>query len=77
MTKPDGGPAFPTLVKEGNGIEWVQPGMSLRDWVAGLALQGIITTYPGPDCELPGAKMAARTAYEYADAMLVQRDKAD
>lgn len=36
-TQPDGGPAFPVP------DEWAFKGMSLREWYAGKALEGVIT----------------------------------
>ena len=49
-------------------------GMSLRDWFAGQALAGILAggfadTVPHDDVECP----AVTFAYQYADAMLVER----
>lgn len=67
----DGGPAFPTeartLFPTNKASFWCD-GMSLRDWFAGMALQGINTQ------ELMFAE-AARYAYQIADAMLKERDK--
>jgi len=42
-----------------------QEGMTLRDYLAGQALIGIITAYKGES-----ATSACLTAYEYADEML-------
>jgi hypothetical protein len=42
--------------------------MSLRDYFAAKAMQGLIERY---DCELPGD--IAAEAYDYADAMLEAR----
>ena len=41
----DGGPAFPCQPKNGQGYPCGEmlPGMSLRDWFAGMALQGLLT----------------------------------
>ena len=47
----------------------------LRDWFAGLALQGIIAAHAGENCALPKDDWAAKNAYEYADAMLAERTK--
>lgn len=46
-------------------------GMSLRDWFAGMALQGILSRSdrPKPDASI-------RIAFEYADGMIVERKKA-
>jgi hypothetical protein len=63
----DGGPAFPT-----NGTSpYNKDGMSLRDWFAGKALQGLIA-----NGKLPVDKRAvAQVAHEYADAMLRFRNQ--
>jgi len=58
--------------------------MSLRDYFAAVALQGMVTKAPiqsgtsmtddpGPD--FLGYKTCALAAYRYADAMLAERDK--
>lgn len=55
----DGGQAFPTT----------HDGMSLRDWFAGMALQGLIAS---------GANGSARDAiesYTIADRMILERAK--
>jgi hypothetical protein len=62
------------------------PGLSMREWFAGLALVGILgsATAPKPDAEyfdtrdrkmLTGAEIAARAAYQYADEMLAHSEK--
>ena len=82
MSRPDGGPAFPI---------WTQdmpihgsPGMTLHDWFAGMALQGILATLPDHSIasdEGGWKALRMRTtnlsvlAYEYADAMLTQREQ--
>lgn len=45
-------------------------GMSLRDWFAGMAIEGALNNYAGwtPD-------VIARISYEIADAMLVKREE--
>lgn len=68
MTIKDGGPAFP---RPGN--EW--EGVSLRDWFAGMALQGM--------CAKLGINATADTplialaSYRLASAMLAEREKRD
>jgi hypothetical protein len=67
--KPDGGPAFP--VGEEALIRNLQ-GMTLRDYFAAKAAQGILaspTTNPTAEC-----LAIAAAAYEMADAMLKARE---
>lgn len=62
----DGGPAFPRAANQwasDNGTE----GMSLRDYFAAKVLQVA--------CEDQTAAVAAKVAYEYADAMLKAREQ--
>lgn len=71
----DGGPAFPcdfNMSTFEHGIK----GMSLRDWFAGQALQGLacITSH-NSDTSLAMLKIRTKIAYNYADAMLVTRNK--
>ena len=80
----DGGPAFPVEcefaqdgkvrgLQTGNYSGW-ETGMTLRDFFAANALQGIIA-HPGmhpDDCHQPGT---AELAYDFARAMLAARSK--
>ena len=68
----DGGPAFPTEHLETSYESqpyMPHPGMSLRDWFAGMALPGIMATAP------IGGKDAAILAYHLADAMLAEKER--
>lgn len=70
MTKDnDGGLAFPGQSK----TKWIL-GMTLRDFFAAKAMQGLICD---PDREkiLKTATITAGTAYFIADAMIAERDK--
>jgi hypothetical protein len=69
-TNDDGGPAF--SCDAGNGKH--QRGMSLRDWYAGMAMQGL-TSYINEheDHYTSALKGAAKTSYDIADAMLAAR----
>ena len=66
----DGGPAFPC-----EGERLMQHGMSLRDYMAAAALQGLISGSLGGLREQPLETTAARVAYLFADAMLAERSK--
>jgi hypothetical protein len=73
----DGEPAFPVPVgerefwdREENGSP---NGMSLRDWFAAAALQGLLAHLIGVENANGKASKYAERAYEYADAMLVAR----
>ena len=70
--KNDGGPAFPVPLLPGQSWQEMAPcdGMTLRDYFAGKALQGICAH---PDTWGLLQKGIARTAYDMADAMLEAR----
>lgn len=57
--------AFPRVTKLGEQA----PGMELRDWFAGMAMQGYFAAQENWSYPLD----IARVAYEYADAMLAAR----
>lgn len=75
-SKNDGGPAFPLPNQ-------AMFGMSLRDWFAGQALNGILSDGETQAIisKLSRAENAsstayvAKAAYEFADAMLKERSK--
>ena len=72
MSTNNGGQAFPTLEHGGNGLELSDPGMTLRDYFAGKAMQGFAAD---PTCGFQdGIPGMARLAYEWADAMLKARE---
>ena len=77
--KDDDGPAFPVSRNRSFDEEtgdlalstsYVSSGLSVRDWFAGMALQGLLSN----DSRMPWAT-AASEAYEYADAMIEERKK--
>ena len=68
----DGGPAFPCGVAAGTTPDVYShssPGMSLRNWFAGMALRGIEIE------EQADLEYAVEEAYAIADLMIVERDK--
>lgn len=71
----DGGPAFPVIAE--NGLGHVADGMTLRDWIAGQALQGLIVATVGRTKPLEGEDIMAlsKGAYAFADDMLAERSK--
>lgn len=85
MSQPDGGPAFPVTgfagVTTADGQKWKQypedpaPGMTLRDWFAGKALQGWAAGRNTDAMTSSKPDDVARQCYGYADAMLKQRDQ--
>lgn len=86
MTQNDGGSAFPynpwNLCKDG---KWRKTekfnGMTLREWYAGVALQGMLAHsrhghgYHPRDESMHWHDAIAEEAYEIADAMLKERNK--
>lgn len=77
----DGGPAFPAEGGFDSGLS-PTPGMSLRDWFAGMALQGILAS-PANSTAAAKAKLSvsafreccADGAFKVADAMIERRKK--
>jgi len=68
--KKDGGAAFPCC---GNpDTDQMVHGMTLRDWYAGMALQGFISATP-ESMAYPGPEEAAEFSFKYADAMIKAR----
>lgn len=58
-----------TVVQQRDFQPW-----SKRDEFAARALPGYIAAFGGTD-EIPGEELAAKRAYEYADAMLAERSR--
>ncbi len=72
-----GGRAFPyTVADPATGAVEYSQGMTLRDWLAGQALAGMLAFdgYVVPIAETrPTSEVFAHSAYEIADAMLAAR----
>jgi hypothetical protein len=65
----DGGPAFPCA-----STNYRQIGMTLRDYFAGKALQGILSN----PCLIElheDYRLAAKASHNFADAMLAARER--
>ena len=74
MTKDNGGQAFPNTHTNSNGVNvgWHgKEGMTLRDYFAGQALIGLVSS---PKAHVKQGKFA-KQAYQYADAMIAERSK--
>lgn len=73
----DGGAAFPTTPENHTMSGSGKPGMSLRDWFAGMAAAGHLASLNpgswGNDKAL--AEDTAKGAYLVADALLTERSK--
>lgn len=66
----DGGPAFPTVLYEHGGES---DGMTLRDWFAAKAMQGMLAN--DIECGPEQVPIIVASAYVLADAMLAERSK--
>jgi hypothetical protein len=62
-----GGPAFPVVIDMGLTVDWSK-GMTLRDYFAAKAMQGLM------DAAMPMPEIA-QAAYSMADAMLKARNQ--
>jgi len=78
--KNDGGPVYPQCGPLDDEPGWIRGGMSLRDWFAGQAppmdQEWLRSYFYGRDplpSDIPYA--ISKWNYEYADAMLAERDK--
>jgi len=68
MNKADGGTAFPLT---GTHEQVLEAGMTLRDWYAGMAVQGLLS-----DASVQGTpEEFAQRAFFVADAMVKERMK--
>lgn len=73
--KPNGGSAFPVanaVNANGDQILWPETGMSLRDYFAAKAMIAIVS---GCDWPTVFSNVVAKASYEFADAMLQEREK--
>jgi hypothetical protein len=68
-----GGPVFPTEVIDHEGIRHRSEGMTLRDYFAAKAMQGLLAQSQGTAIG-SRVEIAAEYAYAMADAMLKARE---
>ena len=71
MSKDNGGPAFGEFQQVGD-VAMRDGGLSIRDYFAAKAMQGMIASYGYLRSEVD---VIAESAYECADAMLKERAK--
>lgn len=71
MSKDNGGPAFGELQQVGD-VAMRDGGLSIRDYFAAKAMQGMIASYGYLRSEVD---VIAESAYDCADAMLARRSK--
>ena len=74
----DGGPAFPTSEYHGGGVSSIKGGLTMRDYFAAAAMQGLAMlhasiTATDESVPIPPEIIAAKAAYDMADAMLAVR----
>ncbi len=76
MTDKTGGSAFPMLGSVACNSDWdIDPGMTLRDYFAAKAMQGILVNTERNEFSFGKVDEIASKAYELADAMLRAREK--
>jgi hypothetical protein len=70
--KQTGGPAFPLMYDvPSENLRHIHVGMTLRDYFAGLAMQGMYAGFGGNP---PEPEQVVKDAYYIADAMLKARE---
>jgi hypothetical protein len=74
--KLDNPPAFPQAL-DGAAVDKMYSGMGLRDYFAGQAIIGIMSTAGAFDRVDRRTEMVARMAYQFADEMLAARGRED
>ena len=70
----DGGPAFPLenpRMLENGELFNQYPGLTKRDYIAIHVLSGLVVS----ESHIPSRAATARIAYEFADAMLIERER--
>lgn len=71
----DGGPAFPGESSFPYNPESHFPGMTLRDWFAGMALGALVSNSSRENFHHDTSEIYSSNAYILADAMLAERKK--
>ena len=76
MSNETGGLAFPTTIHNYGDGSYCSTGMTLRDYFAAKAMQGLLAQSMGTAFG-SDPKCAAEYAYATADAMLKERNKSE
>jgi len=71
-TKKDGGSAFPLTVEQSENITHFHTDMTLRDYFAAKAMQGMIANSVN---NFENVEILSEFSYKLANAMLKERDK--
>ncbi len=70
----DGGPAFPVTIEPEPDVFKLLPGMSMRDYFAAKAMEGIVGGFVARTSVEMNYRVIANDAYRIADAMLQARE---
>lgn len=70
-----GGPAFPVHGGDDGDLRIIGGGITIRDYFAGKALVALFTHAAVMREDALPVELAAKVAYRYADAMLLERAK--
>lgn len=73
MNKPFNEYAFPHIQWHPNGTGNQVSGMTLRDWFAGMALQGYLASWPESGVKVEHIPTITMKCFQFADAMLKER----
>lgn len=73
VDKKTGGQAFPGI-HPSKDCKYIEEGMTLRDYFAGMAMQGCMASRVNTDNYMLSDDMA-ELAYEVADAMIAERER--
>lgn len=69
----DGGPAFPVAIWDGRKMRYIDDGMTLRDYFAAKAMQGLVSDFITKTTEKITLDKFVYATFEIADAMLKAR----
>ena len=76
---PENSNAFPSVCQDDPGHPVSAPGMSLRDWFAGQALSSVMADIDvvmmSRENGRTWTETVARTSYDIADAMIIERER--